>query len=178
MLAETIKKMRDKVDDSRGRKKYELTQDYKSYAGYDFPNDETCHPRCENAADSVLCTQTNDECQYPDWKCVLRECTACTSIDLPGVERDSSNRAPMITFNKYMTQFDCSHYGILIREKITTFFDAKGTYKKTFLLCTKLIQAKTPYFTRGILYVRLKLFSIKRNIGDFQKNFIFNKLIN
>ena len=38
--------MKDKADNSRGRKKDELTQAYKSYADYTFPNDETCHPHC------------------------------------------------------------------------------------------------------------------------------------
>ena len=53
--------MKDKGDNSRGRKKEELTQAYKSYADYAFPNDETRHSRCENVADSVLCTPTSDE---------------------------------------------------------------------------------------------------------------------
>ena len=108
--------MKDKTDNSRGREKYELTQAYKSYADYVFTKNETRHPRCENAADSVLCTPTNDECQWPNWKCVLRKFTACTSIALPVFEIDSSNRAPMIIFNTYMNQFTCSYHGILIHE--------------------------------------------------------------
>ena len=123
--------MKDKAENSRGRKKYELTQAYKSYADYVFPEKETRHPRCEIAADSVLCTPTNDECKFPNWKCVLRKCTVCSSIALPGVEMDSSNIAPMIMFNTYMTQFTCSHHVILIHEKITTFLDAKGKLKRT-----------------------------------------------
>ena len=55
---------KDKADNSRGRKKEELTQAYKSYADYKFPNNETCHPRFRNAAYSVLFTPTNDECQF------------------------------------------------------------------------------------------------------------------
>ena len=55
--------MKDKADNSRGRGKYELSKAYKSYSDYDFPNDETCHPRCENTVDFVLCLPTNDECQ-------------------------------------------------------------------------------------------------------------------
>ena len=43
--------------------KDELTENYKSYADYAFSNDETCHPRCKNAAYSVLCTPSNDEWQ-------------------------------------------------------------------------------------------------------------------
>ena len=121
--------MKDKAEFSRGRNKNELNQAYKSYADYAFPNDETCHPRCENAGDSVLCSPTNDESQLPNWKCALRKCTACTYIALPGVEMDSSNRAPMIKFNTYRAQFTCSHNGIPIREKITTYLDAKGTSK-------------------------------------------------
>ena len=50
-----LKIMKDKVDSSRGRKKYELTKYYKSYADYAFTNDETCHPRYEYTADYVLC---------------------------------------------------------------------------------------------------------------------------
>ena len=52
--------MKYKADNSRGRKIKELTQDYKSYADYAFPNDETCHTRCKNAADYVLFTLTNN----------------------------------------------------------------------------------------------------------------------
>ena len=77
--------MKDKADNSCGRKKYELTQAYKSYADYAFPNDETRHPCCENAADCVLCTPNNDDFQFPNSKCVLQKCTACNYISLPVV---------------------------------------------------------------------------------------------
>ena len=101
--------MKDKADNSCERGKGELSQAYKSYSAYDFPNNETCHPRCKNATDFVLCSPINDECQLPNWKCALRMFTACTCISLPGVDRDSSNQAPMNMFNPYMTQFTCSH---------------------------------------------------------------------
>ena len=78
-----LKTMKNKADNSRVRKTYELTQAYKSYAEYTFPNNETCHPRCENVAGSILSTPTNDGCQLPNWKCVLRKFTACTSIVFP-----------------------------------------------------------------------------------------------
>ena len=58
-----LKIMKDKADNSRRREKYELTQSYKSYADYAFPNDETRHPRLKNGANSVRCTYTNDEYQ-------------------------------------------------------------------------------------------------------------------
>ena len=76
--------MKDKVDNSRGRKKDELTQAYKSYAGYAFHNDETCFTRCENAANYVLCTPNNDEFQLTNWKYVLQKCTTFTCISIPG----------------------------------------------------------------------------------------------
>ena len=52
--------MKNKADNSRGRERYELTQAYTSYADYPFQNDETCHPRCKNVEDYVICTPTND----------------------------------------------------------------------------------------------------------------------
>ena len=55
--------MKYKAENSRGRGKYELTQAYKLYTDYEFPDKQTRHPRCKNAADSVLCTPTNDECK-------------------------------------------------------------------------------------------------------------------
>ena len=64
----------------------------------------------------------------------LRKFTSCNSIALPGVEGYYSKPAPIIMFNTYTTQFTCSHYGILIRKKITTYLDAKGTYKKQVFL--------------------------------------------
>ena len=109
--------------------KYELTQAYKSYADYAFPNNETHHPRCKNTAGSVIFPPTNYECQLTDWKCILRKCTACTSIAFPGVEIYPSNQTPMITFNTYINKFTCSYHGILTRETIITYLDAKVTSK-------------------------------------------------
>ena len=82
----------------------------------------------------------------------------------------------MIIFNTYMNQFTCSHHGIIIRKKITTYLDAKGTSKNTCFLYEQLIQSKTPDFTRGRLYERVKLFSIQRKIGGFQKDFYIQKI--
>ena len=134
-----MKIMKNKADNSRGKKKDELTQAYKSYADYAFRNNKNRHPRCKNAADYVLCKTTDNECQFTNWKCVLRKCTSCTFFAPPVVEIDSSIRAPMITFNSYMTQFTCSHHGILIRETVTTYLVAKGKYKKTYFLFGPII---------------------------------------
>ena len=80
-----LKFMKEKSENSRGRGKYELTQAYKSYADYEFPEKQTRHPHCENAADSVLFIPTNDVCKFPNCKCVLRKCTVCRAISLPEV---------------------------------------------------------------------------------------------
>ena len=63
-----LKIMKYKAENSCGKVKYELTKHYKSYADYEFPGKQTCHPRCENAADFVLCTQTNDECKFAHYQ--------------------------------------------------------------------------------------------------------------
>ena len=128
-----LKTMKDKADNSLGNKNMNQLKLTNHMLTTHFQNNENRHPRCENAADYVLCTLTNDECQLPNWKCVLWKCTACNSIALPGFEIDLSNRAPMLTFNTYMTPFTCSQYGIPTREKITTYLDAKITYKKTYI---------------------------------------------
>ena len=78
--------MKDNADNSRVWKKDELTQD-----DHAFPNYETRHKCYGNAEYSVLCTLTNDARQWTNCEGVLRNCNACTSIDLPEVERDSSN---------------------------------------------------------------------------------------
>ena len=82
----------------------------------------------------------------------------------------------MITVNTYMTQFTCSHHGLLIHKKITTYLDTKGKSKKTCFLCEQLIQTKTPDFTRRRLYERVKLFFIQRNISDFHKDFYIKQI--
>ena len=46
----------------------------------------------------------------------------------------SSNKARIFMFNMYMTQFTYSNHGILIREQITTYSDAKGKSKKDLFL--------------------------------------------
>ena len=124
----------------------------------------------KNAVDYVICSPTNDDCQFPNWKCVLWNFTACTYIDIPWFEKYSSKRAPTIMSNTYMTQFTCSRHGILIREKITTYLDTKGTSKKTCFLCEQLIQSKTPIFTWGRMYEWVKRFS------DFQKYFYIQQI--
>ena len=89
MTAETIKIMKYKAENSRGRGKDELIQAYKSYSDYEFPEKQTRHPRCENAADSVLCTPTHDECKLPNCKSVLRKCTVYRAIDITAIEMDT-----------------------------------------------------------------------------------------
>ena len=79
-------------------------------------------------------------------------------------------------FNTYMNQFTCSYHVILIRETITTYLDAKRTYKNICFLCEQLIQSKNTGFTRGRLYDRVKLFSIQRNIGDLHKCFYIHNI--
>ena len=51
-------------------------------------------------------------------------------------------------------------------------------YLKDLFLIWKLIQSKNPDFTGGILYERVKLFSIKRKIVDLQKDFYIQKMEN
>ena len=82
----------------------------------------------------------------------------------------------MIMFNTYMTQFTCSHHGILILEKITTYLDAKGKSKRACFLCEEIIKIKTPDFTRGKLHDRVRLFSMQRKIGDFHNEFYILKI--
>ena len=54
-----------------------------------FQRKKPRHPRCKNAANSVPCTLTNDECKLPNWKCILRKCTVYRAIALPAVEMDT-----------------------------------------------------------------------------------------
>ena len=60
--------------------------------------------------------------------------------------------------------------------KITTYLDENGTSKNTCLLCEQLIQANTSGFTRGILYERVKLFPVQRNISDSHKDFYIQQI--
>ena len=82
----------------------------------------------------------------------------------------------MIMFNTYMTQFTCSHHGILILERITTYLDAKEKSKRTCLLCEELIKIKTPDFTRGKLHKKVKLFPMQRKIGYFHSDFYIKQI--
>ena len=75
-----------------------------------------------------------------------------------------------------MTQLTCSHHGILIREKITTYLDAKGKSKKTCFLCEESITTKTPDFTRGKLHERVKLFYMQLKIGNFHNEFCIQQI--
>ena len=132
MTEETIIIMKDKADNLRVTRKDELTHYYKSFADYAFSKDETCQSICEHEADSVLCTPTNDEFKFTNWKCELWKCNACTSIALPVVEIDSSNRAPIIVFNTYMTPFcSCqSQHKVTIRVYIKSKHQSNAKQRK------------------------------------------------
>ena len=54
--------------------------------------------------------------------------------------------------------------------------DAKGTSKKTCLLCEQIIQSNNPDFTRRRMYEKVKLFSVQRKIGDFHKDFYIQQI--
>ena len=47
---------------------------------------------------------------------------------------------------------------------------------KRLVSYVKKIQSRTPDFTRGILYERVKLFSIQRKIGESQKYFYIQQI--
>ena len=55
--------------------------------------------------------------------------------------------------------------------------DVKGKSKGTFFLCEELIKTKTPDFKRGKLHERVKLFSMKFKIGDFNKDFYIKQIL-
>ena len=57
MEAETIKNHEIESREFTWKRKSELTQSYKSYADYAFPEKKNHHPRCENTADSVFVHQ-------------------------------------------------------------------------------------------------------------------------
>ena len=69
--------------------------------------------------------------------------------------------------------FTSLHFNTL---KIITYLDTEGTYKNNCFLCEKIIQSKTPDFTLGILYERVKLFPIQRKIGNFHKYFYIQQI--
>ena len=54
--------------------------------------------------------------------------------------------------------------------------DAKGKSKRTCFLCEKLIKIKTPDFTRGKFYERVKLFSVQWKIGYFHNEFYIKQI--
>ena len=112
----------------------------------------------------------------PNWKFFCISVLSVVLFLFSRVEMDSSNRAPIIMFNTYITQFTCSNHGILIREKITTYLDAKGKSNRTCFLCEELFKTKTPDFTRRRLYERVKLFSIQHKIGAFNKDFYIQQI--
>ena len=60
----------------------------------------------------------------------------------------------------------------------TTSLDANGTSKNIGFLCEQLIQSKTPYFTRGRLYDRVKLFPVQQKIVDFHEDFYIQQIQN
>jgi hypothetical protein len=75
-----------------------------------------------------------------------------------------------------MTQFSCSHHGVVTLDKVTYYLNDKGKKRKTCVFCEQLIQAKTTDFERGRLYEKVKLFAVQRKIGEFHEQF-YIKLI-
>eukprot|EP00978_Attheya_sp_CCMP212_P028595 scaffold99190_cov42-Attheya_sp.AAC.2 len=93
-----MKHMEAQSNASRSRAKATLLEAYTNYAEFVFPDNEPRHPRCEDAADSVVCAPIT-EYNLPNWKCVLRRCSSCSTIAIPALELDISSTAPMIMFH-------------------------------------------------------------------------------
>jgi hypothetical protein len=165
-----MKRLEVKSNASRGRRRAALVDTFKLYTEFVYADDKHRHPLCQNAADSVLCAPASD-LGLPHWKCVLRECPDCHTIDLPPLELDCSNTAPTILFQTYMKQMRCAIHGVLTPVNITTIEWRLNQMKKACLPCELLVQARTLGFVRGKISVRKKLFKLERSIGEFHRSF-------
>ena len=61
-------------------------------------------------------------------------------------------------------------------KKLPSFGCKREHLKILVFLCEQIIQAKTPDFTRRILYEREKRFSVQRKIGDFHQDFYIQQI--
>ena len=62
-----------------------------------------------------MCAKSHSDHALPHWKCVLRCCAQCTSIDIPYQETDDENPnlSPSISFYIYHLIARCTKHGRL-----------------------------------------------------------------
>ena len=126
-----LKIMKDKADNSCGSKIYELTQSYKSYADYVFLKNETRHSRCEMQQIVVFVHRLmmNFNCPIGNLYCgSVLPVLLLFSQELKEIHQ---TELQLLCLTRILLN-TCSHHGILIREIITTYLDARGTSKQIF----------------------------------------------
>lgn len=113
------------------------------------------HPRPRDAIKDIMCPE-HEELGFPHWKCVLRRCKNCPSLDLHEVETDASANAALIRFQVYQSFTKCSKHGVL---KLNA---------KTCAVCEQDDESRKK---KGKIRTRKHLTSLTRPIGEFVNEF-------
>ena len=64
---------------------------------------------------ATMCANSHSDHAFPHWKCVLRCCVQCPSINIPDQETDDKypNPSPLIRFHIYHLIARCTKHGMI-----------------------------------------------------------------
>ena len=80
-----------------------------------MPHGRHIHAKAYNMAKATMCAYSQSDHALPHWKCVLRCCAKCPSINIPDQETDDKhpNPSPSIRFHIYHLIARCTKHGRL-----------------------------------------------------------------
>ena len=85
-----------------------------------IPHGRNIYAKEYDMANATMCADPHSDRALPHWKCVLRCCVKCPSINLPDQETDDhySNTSPSIRFHIYHIVAHCTTHGrIMLNDK-------------------------------------------------------------
>ena len=77
---------------------------YETYKNTVMPHGRHIYAKAYSMAKATMCANSQYDHELPHWKCVLRRCAQCTSINIPDQETydNHPNPIPSISFNIYI----------------------------------------------------------------------------
>ena len=80
-----------------------------------MPHGHHIYTKAYDLAKATMCTNSHSDHALPHWKCVLKYCAQCPSINIPDQETDDKhpNPIPSIRFHIYRLTARCTKHGML-----------------------------------------------------------------
>ena len=110
------KKLKDQSQNAQNRRSGgKSNRIYETYKNTVMPHDSHLYAKSYDMAKLTMCVYLQSYHALPHWKCVMRCCAKCSSINPPDQETDDqySNTSPSIRFHIYRIIARCTTHDMI-----------------------------------------------------------------